>query len=87
MPLVEKRLDVRYHKDIWAQVEERNIEIQDSYVQVLSPESQLITLADFSVIGQDVVTREFYDPETGQNVNTQESLVTINFELVTTTNE
>ena len=86
-PLVEKRLDFRYHKDVWAKIEERHLEIQDSYLQILSPESQVISLADFSVSSEDVVTREFYDPAIGENVNTLESMVTINLELITTTNE
>ena len=49
VPLVEKRLDLRYHKDVWASIEERHLEIQDSYIQILSPEPQVINLADFSV--------------------------------------
>ena len=33
------------------------------------------------------MTREYYDPVIGESVNTKESMLTINFELITTTNE
>ena len=37
-----------------------------------------------SVVGEDVVTREFWDGDIGEYRNTKESMLTINVELVTT---
>ena len=37
-----------------------------------------------TIVSEDVVTREYWDGRKGDYVNTQESMLTINFELVNT---
>ena len=65
VPIAEKRLDFRYHKNVVAQIEELHIEIQDSIIQVTQPESQEILLTKVSVAAEDVVTRENWDGKLG----------------------
>jgi len=61
--------------------------MQDSYFQILNPEPQQITLADVEVVSEDMVTREYYDAAIGEYVNTKESMITMNLQLLTTMSE
>ena len=51
------------------------------------PEPQQILLTKAQVVGEDVMTREHWDGTRGEYVNTQESMLTISFELITTISE
>ena len=84
VPIAEKRLDFRYHKNIVAQIEEHHIEIQDELIQVTNPEAQEIVYTRTFVAAEDVSTRENWDGVKGEYVNTQETMITIQFELLTT---
>ena len=84
VPIAEKRLDFRYHKNIVAQIEEHHIEIQDELIQVTNPEAQEIVYTRTFVAAEDVSTRENWDGILGEYINTQETMLTIQFELLTT---
>ena len=77
VPIAEKRLDFRYHKNIVAQIEEHHIEIQDELIQVTNPEAQEIVYTRTFVAAEDVSTRENWDGLAGEYVNTQETMITI----------
>lgn len=85
-PLIEKRLDFRFHKKLVAKVEETMIEIQDHIWRFagFEPEAQEITIAKTKIIAEDMVTREYYDATLGENRNTKESMLEISFELLST---
>ena len=77
VPIAEKRLDFRYHKNIVAQIEEHHIEIQDELIQVTNPEAQEIVYTRTFVAAEDVSTRENWDGILGEYKNTQETMITI----------
>ena len=56
-------------------------------IQVTNPAPQEILLTKAQVVGEDVMTREHWDGTRGEYVNTQESMLTISFELITTISE
>ena len=87
VPIAEKRLDFRYHKNIGAQIEEQEFEIQDNIYQFLTPDKQEITFTKTQVASEDVVTREYWDGVKGEYVNSQETMISINFVLLTTRSE
>ena len=84
VPIAEKRLDFRYHKNIVAQIEEHHIEIQDELIQVTNPEAQEIVYTRTFVAAEDVSTRENWDGVIGEYVNTGDTMLTIQFQLLTT---
>ena len=87
IPIAEKRLDFRYHKNIGVQIEEQHFEIQDSLIQINNPEPQKLIFTRALVVSEDVTTREYWDGNKGEYINSQESMLTINLELLTTINE
>ena len=48
------------------------------------PDPQEITITKFNVVSEDVVTREYWDGKAGEYLNTKESMISVNFELLTT---
>ena len=52
-----------------------------------NPESQKIIYTTTSVASEDVSTREYWDGIKGEYVNSQETMISINFELLTTISE
>ena len=69
-PLAEKRLDFKYHKSMEAVFQKQNIEIQDSYYQIFMPDSQLLSYPETRVQHEDVVTREYWDGDAQEYINT-----------------
>ena len=48
------------------------------------PDPQEVSIPKFDVVSEDVVTREYWDGELGEYKNTKESMISISFELLTT---
>ena len=88
VPIAEKRLDYSIHKVVEAIVEETEYLIQDAIIQVdYINEEREIRMTTVSVVSEDVATREYWDSGKQEFVNTQESMLTINFALVNTKTE
>lgn len=69
-PVAEKRLDFKYHKHMEAVIQKQNIEIQDSYYQIFLPDPEILTYPETRVQHEDVVTREYWDGDIQEYVNT-----------------
>ena len=50
--------------------QKQNLEIQDSYYQIFMPDSQLLSYPETRVSHEDVVTREYWDGDAQEYVNT-----------------
>ena len=53
-------------------------------MEQLNLEPREIIMSQMSIVSEDVVTREYWDDKKAEYVNTQESMLTINFELQNT---
>ena len=89
--LAEIQLDFKYHKQIYATVEETNYEIQDRLFTELpeyfAPETQMIVSVKTTIQNTDMTTREFWDGKEGKYENTKDAMITFSMQLTSTVNK